>query len=81
MRNHLRLVLSPITNQLERVPDARRHDDDLAGAGTPPPAPVNRAQLAIPFRVMAANAGSQLAHTSQTFARDASAEKGRAIHD
>ena len=73
MRNHLRLVLSPITNQLERVPDARRHDDDLAGASAPPLAPVNRAQLAIPFPMMAANAGSQLARANTT-------QQGRVIH-
>ncbi len=71
MRNHLRLVLSPITNQLERVPDARQVNDDSAGAGAPPPALVNRAQLAIPFATSIVS--SQLAHASQTFARDACA--------
>lgn len=65
-RSYPRFVLSHITGQLELVPPRDSRHDDSAGAVAPPSAPVNRAQLAIPFRVMAANADSQLAHASQT---------------
>ena len=77
MRSHLRLVRDAATGEFRRV--HHTYHDDSAGASAPPLAPVNRAQLAIPFRVMAANEGSQLAHasTTQTFARDA--EQGRLI--
>lgn len=70
MRGHLRLIRDAATGEFRRV--HHTFHDDSTGAGTPPLAPVNRAQLAIPFPMMAANAGSQLAHANvQTFARDA----------
>lgn len=80
MRSHLRLIRDAATGDFHRV--HHTYHDDSAGAGTPPPAPVNRAQLAIPFSfaLMAANSnvGSQLAHTNTwTFARDTSAGQGR----
>ena len=48
MRSHLRLVLSPITGQLERVPNTHTPSHGETRADSPS-ALVNRGQLAIPF--------------------------------
>lgn len=50
MRSHLRLVLSPITGQLERVSNTRTPSHGETRADSPS-ALVNRGQLAISFNV------------------------------